>query len=62
MVKGIKFYAQSNGSRQDIEDALALSANGIVPATEVVPLQSLDNVLNSLKTGQGVGRKVISFS
>lgn len=62
MLKGLKLCAQPNGSKKEIEDALALSVTGIIPVTEVVPLASIDEALDSLTRGQAVGQKVISFS
>jgi D-arabinose 1-dehydrogenase-like Zn-dependent alcohol dehydrogenase len=61
MLKGLNLVAQANGSRKDIEDALALSNVGIVPAVEVTPLATLDKALDALKLGKAFGRQVISF-
>lgn len=61
MHKGLKIFAQSNGTKQDIEDALSLGAEGILPRTEIVPLQKIDAALDSLKAGKVVGRMVIDF-
>lgn len=61
MIKGIKFVGQANGTRRDIEDALALSNVGIVPSVETVPLSGLDDALDALKQGKAAGRQVITF-
>ncbi|CZR68104.1 related to Alcohol dehydrogenase 1 [Phialocephala subalpina] len=59
MVKGLKLVAQTNGSKTDIEDALALSNVGIVSPVEVILLANVDKALDALKLGKAVGRQVI---
>ncbi|KAE9377621.1 GroES-like protein [Stipitochalara longipes BDJ] len=62
MLKGLKLVAQSNGSKNDIEDALAFSNIGLVSSVEVIPLARVDAALDALKLGKVTGRQVISFS
>ncbi|KAK5446755.1 hypothetical protein LTS15_009688 [Exophiala xenobiotica] len=61
MMKGLKLVAQSNGTKKDIEDAIALAKKGIVPQVQIVPLESLDEALDRLKLGQVVGRQAVVF-
>jgi propanol-preferring alcohol dehydrogenase len=62
MQKGLKLVAQTNGSKQDLKDALAFSNIGLVSSIERIPLASIDVALDALKLGKVVGRQVISFS
>lgn len=61
MQKSLKFLAQSNGSRKDIEDALKYGNEGITPSVQVVSIEDIDISLDKLKRGQVTGRLVISF-
>ena len=61
MQKGLKLVAQTNGSKQDLSDALAFSNIGLVSSIERIPLASIDVALDALKLGKVVGRQVISF-
>ena len=50
------------GTRMDLEEALAFAAEGKVKATiEVVPLESINDVLERLKKGQVIGRVVLAI-
>ena len=50
------------GTRMDLDEALAFAAEGKVKATiEVVPLESINDVLERLKKGQVIGRVVLAI-
>ena len=50
------------GTRMDLEESLAFAAEGKVKATiEVVPLESINDVLERLKKGQVIGRVVLAI-
>ncbi|EGU87692.1 hypothetical protein FOXB_01788 [Fusarium oxysporum f. sp. conglutinans Fo5176] len=59
MGRGLQLKGQSNAKKRDIEDALALANQGIVPSVEIVELASLDNALDKLKKGQATCRQVL---
>lgn len=59
MVKGITVTAQANGSRKDIEDAVQLAAQGILPRVEIIELTALDDALDLIKSGKANGRQAI---
>ncbi|KAI8410788.1 hypothetical protein FOFC_10647 [Fusarium oxysporum] len=59
MGRGLQLKGQSNAKKRDIEDALALANQGIVPSVEIVELASLDNALDKLKKGQATCRQFV---
>lgn len=61
MVKDIKLMARCNGTKKDIDDALALGGEGILPDVDIVPLERIDEALDKLKQGNATGRQVILF-
>jgi propanol-preferring alcohol dehydrogenase len=51
------------GTRMDLEEALAFAAEGKVYATiETLPLESINDVFNRLKTGKVNGRVVLGIA
>jgi propanol-preferring alcohol dehydrogenase len=50
------------GTRMDLEESLAFAAEGKVKATiETLPLESINDVFNRLKTGKINGRVVLGI-
>jgi propanol-preferring alcohol dehydrogenase len=50
------------GTRLDLEEALAFAAEGKVKATiETLPLESINDVFNRLRTGKVTGRVVLGI-
>ena len=51
------------GTRQDLNEAIAFAANGLVKATiRTAPLESINEIMAEMRKGQIVGRVVLKLA
>lgn len=59
MEKNITLVGQRNGTKKDIEDALALVNEGVKPVVELVKIEQVDEALDRLQKGDVSGRLAV---